>query len=79
MTDMFQPDQPRVELAAAYPLEQRQAYAEQHILLASSCGFLDQTSCWRICQTYNVPHFIDHLKELRARLRTELSFSGGDK
>jgi hypothetical protein len=38
---------------------------------------LHLTSCWHICRTYGVMHMLDALKELRAKFRTELSFSEG--
>lgn len=64
--------------ADAYPQAQRRAHAEQHILAAAECGFLEQTSCWQICRTYQV-NIIDDLKALRAKFRNELSFQGSDK
>jgi hypothetical protein len=59
----------------SYTQAQRAAHAEQHILAMAALNELHLTSCWHICRTYGVMHMLDALKELRAKFRTELSFS----
>jgi hypothetical protein len=62
----------------AYPLIQRRAHAEQHVILAAELGFLETTQSHHIARTYGLPDsFINQLKVLKARFRNELSFGGG--
>jgi hypothetical protein len=75
----FTTDQAFKTHAEAYPLSQREAHAEQAVAFAAAGQWLDNTSCWHICRTYNVPHLLSDLKALRAKFRTELSMVGGDK
>jgi hypothetical protein len=63
----------------AYPLSQRQAHAEQHLLTASAAGFLHITSCTHLARTYGVSHIIPELKAMKARLFPEFACNGDDK
>jgi phage gp16-like protein len=64
----------------AYPPQQRWAYAEQHIVISASLGWLETTQSRHIAATYGLPESaIVELKALKARFRNELSFSGGEK
>jgi hypothetical protein len=65
----------------AYPLKQREADAESHILAMAAVGIhhMERTISWRVAQTYGVPHLVDHLKALKSKFRNELSFSGEGK
>lgn len=63
----------------AYPLAQRCAHAEQHLTIAAACGWLAETSCSHIARTYDVPHFVDHLRALKKSLFPEFACSGDGK
>jgi hypothetical protein len=63
----------------AYPLAQRQAHAEQHLLVASASGWLDKTSCSQIARTYGVAHLIADLKAAKAKLFPEFACNGDGK
>ena len=63
--------------AVSYTLAQREAHAESHILIMAGLGEMEKTISWRVCQTYGVPHLVDHIKAIKSRLRNELSFGEG--
>lgn len=63
----------------SYTREQREAHAEQFIMLAAAGGFLETTISREVARTYGLPDsFIPTLKALKAKFRNELSF-GGEK
>jgi hypothetical protein len=62
----------------AYPLSQRRAHAEQHILAMHSIGELETPKSAEVARTYGIPDFTEELKAMKAKFRNELSFSGGD-
>jgi hypothetical protein len=63
--------------AQAYPLAQRQAHAEQHLLIASSGGWLDKTSCSQIARTYGIPDLVTALKQMKRGLFPEFVCGDG--
>lgn len=64
----------------AYPLAQRRAHAEQHILLMAAAGHLEVTQSRHIAATYGLPESaIPELKAIKAKHRNELSFGGEGK
>jgi hypothetical protein len=73
-------DRARDAIARAYPLSQRRAHADSHIMTMAAIGQLETTQSRHIVRTYGLPEsVIDELKALKAQFRNELSFSGGDK
>lgn len=66
--------------AQAYPLQQRLAHAEQHIVTMAAINELETTQSRHVAATYGLPaSAILELKALKARFRNELSFSGEGK
>lgn len=63
----------------AYTLAQRQAHAEQALLLASAGGWLDKTSCSQIARTYGVTHLVGDLKRIKGKMFPELALNGDGK
>lgn len=70
---------PRPAPVTAYTIQQRQAHAEQAITIAAALGFLADTSCTRICETYGVPHFVNELKAMKGKLFPEFALNGDGK
>lgn len=54
-----------------YTIQQREAHAEQAILLAAAGGWLPITSCTAICRTYGCPDFATELKRRKGQLFPE--------
>ena len=63
--------------AHAYPPEQRELHATQHILFmaALGCAALDRLQSWRVAQTYRVP--VDFVRAMKRQHMSELSFGEG--
>lgn len=73
-------DRTRESIARAYPLAQRRAHAEQHVTIMASLNKLEVTQSRHIVRTYGLPeNFVESLKQLKAKFRNELSFSGEGK
>ena len=72
------PNAIRTAADAAYPRSQRRAHAEQHLLIAASAGWLADTSCSHIANTYGVVDLIAELKAMKRGLFPEFA-CGGDK
>ena len=68
-------------LDQAYPLAQREAHAEQHIMVMAGISLRDmeRTVSAKVAQTYGVPHMVGRLKALKAKFRNELSIPGEGK
>lgn len=62
----------------AYPLAQREAHAEQHIIIMAGMSLRDmeRTVSAKVAVTYGVPHMVERLKVLKAQFRNELSIPG---
>jgi hypothetical protein len=60
----------------AYSRAQREAHATQHLLTMSALGWLNQTSCTRIAETYGVTDLIGDLKRLKGSLFPEFLSNG---
>jgi hypothetical protein len=75
----FTRNDPIIPPADAYPRQQRELHAEQHILTMSALHQLETPRSAEVAKTYGIPDFVDRLKAMKARLRTELSFSEGGK
>ena len=62
----------------AYTLAQREAHAEQHIIIMAGLSLRDmeRTVSAKVAVTYGVPHMVERLKALKAQFRNELSIPG---
>jgi hypothetical protein len=78
----MRPDAPLIPTAAyPYTLAQREAHAEQHILVLAGLSVqrMEQAKSAHVAATYGVPHMVNRLKGMKARFRNELSISGEGK
>lgn len=63
----------------SYTRSQRRAHAEQAIVVAAGGGWLAQTSCTHICNTYGCRDFTAELKTMKAKLFPEFAINGEGK
>jgi hypothetical protein len=75
----FTRNDPIIPHAEAYPRQQRELHAEQHILTMTALRQLETPKSAEVAKTYGIPDFVDRIKAMKAKFRNELSFQGGDK